>query len=475
MATTRLMPLKIRGGRNKSKTISEIIDYVENPGKTDGGRLITSYGCDSRVADDQFMLSKRQYHYITGRDQGKRDVLGYHIRQSFLPGEVTPEEANEIGRKLALSFTKGNHSFIVCTHIDKRHVHNHIIFNSVTLDGERKFRNFKNSTKAVRRISDIICAEHGLSVIENPKPSRGDYGTWQGDGKPPTFQDKIRRAIDTAIAQNPADFEAFLELMEASGYKVKRGKEVTLTSPGQKRGTRLKTLKGDYTEQAIRERIAGTRTVVPAGGNAPEPAPASFSLLIDIQEKLRQGKGAGYAHWARSYNLHEASKTLIFLQEIGIESYDELAAKAAKASADFRERTTKIKAAESRMDEIRELQIQISNYSRTREVYKQYKASGYSAKFRAAHEADIILHQAAKKHFDSLGLKKLPTIATLKQEYAALLAERKKQYCGYNEAKEAMKKMVLAKDNADRILGIGGNGPKTKTRETEPAMRNHDI
>jgi hypothetical protein len=261
--------------------------------------------------------------------------------------------------------------------------------------------------------------------------------------------------------------------MKAAGYVVNdKRKHLTFCAPGQQRPTRLNTLKGDHTEQAIRERIEGVRIVVPAGGNAPEPEQTRFNLLIDIQEKMRQGKSAGYAHWARSFNLHEASKTLIYLQEIGVESYDELLEKAAAASADFKSRNTKIKAAESRMDEIRELQIQISNYSRTREVYKQYKAAGYSAKFRAEHEADIILHQAAKKHFDTLGLTKLPTIAALKQEYAALLAERKKQYAGYSEARETMKKLALARANADRILGIDGKAPETKTREAIPPARN---
>jgi hypothetical protein len=470
------MSLKIRGGRNVSKSISEIIDYVENPDKTDNGRLISSYECDSRIADEQFILSKREYERV-GREQGRRNILAYHIRQSFKPGEVSPEDANEIGRRLALSFTRGNHAFVVCTHIDRHHIHNHIIFNSTTRDCTRKFKNFWGSSKAVRRISDILCAEHGLSIIENPKPSRGDYGTWQGDGKPPTYQEQMRRAIDNALAQNPADFDAFLKLMEAAKIEcARRGKKWRYRVPDQQRFGEFDALKGDHTEQAIRERIAGTWVIAASGGNAVEPVPENrFKLLIDIQEKMMQGKGAGYAHWARSFNLHEASKTLIFLQEIGVGSYEELEERAAAASADFKSRNAKIKAAEKRMDEIQALQKHIAVYSRTKEVYKQYKAAGYSAKFRTEHDEAIRDHKAAKAYFDSLGLQKLPTIAALKQEYAALLAERRTQYNGYQESKEMMKKMLLAKDNTDRILGISGKAAKTQKREAKPASRNRDI
>ena len=177
MATTRLMPLHVGKGRDISTAVADIIDYVENPKKTDFGKFIFGYGCDSRTADAEFLLSKRQYANLTGRNRGADDVIAYHLRQAFKPGEVIPEEANQIGRELALKLSKGNHAFIVCTHVDKHHVHNHIIINSTALDCQRKFRNFWGSTWAVRRMNDRLCLEHGLSVVENPKPGRGHYGT----------------------------------------------------------------------------------------------------------------------------------------------------------------------------------------------------------------------------------------------------------------------------------------------------------
>ena len=203
MATTRIMPLHVGKGRTEGQAISDIIDYVANPQKTDHGKLITGYECDSRVADAEFLLAKRQYIAATGRVRGKDDVIAYHVRQSFRPGEITAEEANRLGVEFAKRFTKGKHSFIVCTHIDKSHFHNHIIWSAVNLDCDRKFRNFWGSTKAVRRLSDTICIENGLSIVENPKPHGKSYNKWLGDQAKPSHREQLRACIDNALAQMP--------------------------------------------------------------------------------------------------------------------------------------------------------------------------------------------------------------------------------------------------------------------------------
>ncbi|XBX08496.1 relaxase/mobilization nuclease domain-containing protein [Enterocloster clostridioformis] len=216
MATTRLMPLHVGKGRDVSTAIADIIDYVKNPQKTDFWKFIYGYECDTRTADTEFLLSKRQYANLTGRDRGADDVIAYHLRQAFKPGEVTPEEANQIGRELALKLTKGNHAFVVCTHVDKHHVHNHIIINSTTQDCQKKFRNFWGSTWAVRRMNDKLCLEHGLSIVENPKPSREHYSTWMGSQKQPSHQEQLRWAIDAALEEKPKDFEELLKKLEAA-------------------------------------------------------------------------------------------------------------------------------------------------------------------------------------------------------------------------------------------------------------------
>jgi len=317
MATTRLMTLKTGKGRSVARTLKDSIDYMENYDKTEGGELISSYECDVRTADNEFLLSKQTYTALTGRDRG--GVIAYHVRQSFKPGEVTAEEANRIGYELAQRFTNSKFAYIVCTHTDTSHVHNHIVWNSTALDCTKKFRNFIGSYFALRRLNDIICAEHGLSVIKDPAPSEGNtYGKWLEDRnkRKPSFQDRIRASIDAALELKPGTFEDFLGLLRDSGVTViEGGKHLKfLAAPAEglpdqiKKPTRCNTLKGDYTEEAIRERITGVRVLSSTGksstletasiktividvGEATHRRP---SLLIDIQTKIQQGKGAGY-------------------------------------------------------------------------------------------------------------------------------------------------------------------------------------
>jgi len=457
LAATWIKALHVNKGKSIARTLADRTGYAENPDKTKGGKLVTGYACDPRTADEEFMISKREYDYITDRDQGRRNVLAYHIRQSFKPGEIDAEMANEIGYKLAMSFTKGEHAFIVATHIDKAHTHNHIVFNSTALNCEKKFKDFKRSGKAVRNISDVLCLEHGLSVIENPGRSKGrNYAKWLGD-KPPSWQEKLRQKIDE-ILPDCSTFEDFLAKMKVASYVVKNNrKHISLCAPGQKRPTRLKTLGEDYTETAIRERIGMPRTIASGGAGGGQ---VRVNLLIDIQAKIREGKGAGYEQWARIFNIKQAAKTLLFLKEHGIDSYDDLVKKSAAASADYNGKQGKINEVEKRLAEISELQKHIGTYGKTREVFAKYKASKWNPDFYEEHRADITLHRAAKKYFDGLGLKKLPSISSIKQEYAALAAEKKKLYACYYAARDSMRALLVARGNADRILGVSKNEPK---------------
>ena len=224
MATTRLIPLHSGKGRSEGTAIRDILDYSKNPEKTEKGELITSYACDQRTADAEFLLAKREYLERTGRYRGNDDVIAYHMRQSFVPGEITPEEANRMGQELARRFTHGNHAYIVATHTDKQHIHNHIIFHSVNLDCDLKFRNFWGSTKALHRLSDTICIENGYSIVADPQRHGKSYNKWLGDRAKPSQRDAIRELIDQALEQKPADMDALLGLLKAAGCQVKYGK-----------------------------------------------------------------------------------------------------------------------------------------------------------------------------------------------------------------------------------------------------------
>ena len=449
------MPLHTGKGRSAGTAISDILDYVENPGKTDGGRLITSYQCDSRIADAEFLFAKRQYIAKTGRHRGADDVLAYQIRQSFVPGEITPEEANRLGYDLAMRFTKGKHAFIVCTHIDKAHIHNHIIWNSTTLDCSRKFRNFWGSTKAVRRLNDTICIENGYSIVENPKRRGKSYDKWLGD-KPPCHRDRLRMAIDAALEKKPHDLEALLALLREAGIEVSpRGKSIRLKAPDGKKFIRLDadSMGEGYSVDALMEVLSGKRTHVPCQKNIRQPDRSKVNLLVDIQAKLQAGKGAGYARWASVFNLKQMAQTLNYLTEHGILDYADLTARADEATSRYNSLSGQIKAAEQRMAEIAVLKTHIINYSKTREVYVAYRKAGYSKKFRAEHESEILLHQAAKKYFDGLGLKKLPTVKSLQAEYAALLAEKKSAYADYRKTRDEMRELLTVRANVDRLMG----------------------
>ena len=467
MATTRIMPLHVGKGRTESSAISDIIDYVANPQKTDGGKLITGFACDSRVADAEFMLAKRQYIAATGRVRGKDDVIAYHVRQSFAPGEITPEEANRLGVEFAKRFTKGKHAFVVCTHIDKAHTHNHIIWSSVTLDCDRKFRNFWGSTKAVRRLSDTICIENGLSIVENPKPHGKSYNKWLGDQAKPSHREQLRTMIDQALEKKPADFDALLKLLEEMGCEVsKRGQSYRLRAPGWDNMARMSRKLGDgYSEEDLRAVLAGEKEHRPRKKPVVQAQKPKVNLLVDIQAKLQAGKGAGYARWAKVFNLKQMAQTLNYLSEHGLLDYADLATKTTEATDRYNALSGQIKAAEKRMAEIAELRTHIVNYAKTRETYVAYRKAGYSRKFYAEHEDEIRLHQAAKEAFNELNVKKLPTVKELQTEYAQLLTDKKTAYGEYRQARAAMRELLTVKNNVDRVLAMEQTEPQQKEKD----------
>lgn len=472
MATTRIMPLHTGKGRTVGQAIADIIGYVENPDKTDDGRLVTSWQCSSRIADAEFLLTKNQYIQKTGRVRGEDDVIAYHLRQSFVPGEITPEEANRLGQELARRFTKGNNAFIVCTHIDKAHIHNHIIWDSVNLECDRKFRNFWGSARAVRRLNDTICIENGYSIVENPQPHGQSYNKWLGDQKKPSHRERICFAIDDALLQKPESLDTLLKLLREAGYEIKGTANPSLRGGAQKRFIRMDTLGKGYTPEDLRAVLSGEREHTPKPRREKKSAPPkrTNNLIIDIQAKLRAGKGTGYEHWATLHNLKQMAQTVLYLQEHTLLDYAELSTQASSASARFSELSAQIKSCEKRMAEIAVMRMHILNYIKTRDTYVAYRKAGYSKKFLSEHESDIALHKAAKQYFDAQGVKKLPTVKSLNEEYATLIAEKKAAYPEYRRAREDMKELLTAKANVDRFLGMEEDCEErndTKEKETE--------
>ena len=444
LAATRLIALH----KNKSMTVAACLknrtDYIENPDKTEQGQYVSSYACSTLTADEEFMLTKRQYDLVNGRRQ-KSDVIAYQIRQSFRPGEISAEEANKVGYELAMRFTKGKHAFVVATHTDRQHIHNHVIFNSTALDGSRKFRDFFFSALAVQRLSDLICLEHQLSVIEK-KPYRERQKRIVYPPKE-SNRDRLCGIIDTILAEKPGDYETFLQKLERQGYEVKRGKYTSVKGKGQKRFIRFRTLGTGYGEDEIKAVLEGKVKHQPYQKKPPKEQP--FQLLVDIQEKMAEGKSVGYKKWATKFNLKEMSKTLLFLQEQKISSADELKELADAALSHYHELGDSIKAAEQRMTEIAVLRAHIVNYAKTRPVYDAYRKSGYSSKFLEAHREEITLHKTAKAAFNESGLKKLPKVKDLNAEYSALLTKKKALYPEYRKTRDEMQEIVKAQKNVE--------------------------
>ena len=427
--------------------MKERFDYGQNPDKTEGGELISSYGCDHMTVDAEFLLSKAKYKAVTGREQRRdADVLCYQIRQSFKPGEITLEEANRIGYETAMRWTKGKYAFFVATHTDKAHIHNHIYYNSTSLDGTRKFRDFIGSGRAVRRLSDRICLENDLSVITNPKlHSKGrflHYGAWLGTERQPPYKEQLRLAINEDLAKRPADFDAFLRLMEASGFTVKHGRSGTISFlvPGQER---------PIPEQPV---------------SVPAP-PRRVNLIVDIQEHLRSGKGAAYARWAKVYNLKQMAAALQFMQEQNITEYDQLSAKAEDAVSRFHALTEQLWRTEADLSATSELMGAVVRYAKTRPVFDGYKAAKYSRKYLAEHEAELADYRAAKATMgELLGGEKLPKMAELKEKRRQLAARKKALYAEYRSAQEEMRQSVAVKSNIDHLLGVT-DGQRKKEQE----------
>ena len=441
--------------KNRGKTLLSCLaartDYAMDKDKTAEGELISSYECAPQTAAEEFALSKQIYFQKTGREQ-ENDVIAYQFRQSFKPGEVTAEEANKIGYEFAERFLKGKHAFIVCTHINRHHIHNHVIWNSTTLDCSRKFRNFWNSTKAVRRLSDTICMEHGLSVIENPARKGMTYDKWLGGNSKVSNREVLRKAIDEVLMQKPRDMDEFLRLLEAKGFTAKRGKHIALKHADFKKAIRMDSLGDGYTEEDIRAVLFGKRKHVQGKRSNRN------TLLIEIDSKLRMNKTT-----AKVRNLKQMAQTINYLREHGLLDLAELQRKTACVTAKYHELSDKIKSAEARMKEIGEMKTQIIAYMRTREVYDDYRKLGYSMVYYAEHESEILLHKAAKKAFDEWNLKKLPTVKSLNAGYMELVRQKKALYSEYSLVRSEMRELLIHKSNVEKILGIDENTEKKQT------------
>ena len=433
MAVTKIKPVK--------STLSKALDYIENPDKTDGKMLISSFGCSYETADIEF-------GYTLSQALDKGNNLAFHLIQSFAPGEVDYEKAHEIGKQLADAVTKGQHEYVVTTHIDKGHIHNHIIFCAVNFVDHRKYNSNKRSYYGIRNMSDKLCRENGLSVVVPGKGSKGkSYAEYQAEKTGTSWKGKLKIAVDALIPQ-VSSFEELLQRLQAAGYEIKPGKYVSCRAPGQERFTRLKTLGADYTEEAIRERIAGRRA---KAAKAPREQ-RDVSLLIDIENSIKAAQSKGYEQWAKIHNLKQAAKTMNFLTEHKIEQYADLVSRIEEMAAESGQAADALKDAEKRLADMAVLIKNVSTYQKTKPVYDAYRKARNREKYRAGQEQAIILHEAAARSLKAAGIAKLPNLAALQSEYEALQAQKEALYADYGKLKKKVREYDIIKQNIDSIL-----------------------
>ena len=404
MAVTKTHPIK--------STLKAAIDYICNPDKTDGKLLVSSFGCTAETADIEFEWTRR--HSI---DKGTH--LGRHLIQAFEPGEVSPEEAHEIGMQLAKEILGGKYEFVLTTHIDKEHIHNHLIFNAVSFTDHKHYHSNKHSYHEIRRASDRLCREHGLSVIVPGQDKGKSYIEHQAAQNGTSYKAKLKAAIDRLIPTS-SSLEDLLARLQREGYEIKRGKYISARVPNQERFTRLKTLGADYTEEAVVSRIAGG----PRPSRQPQQRSGTVSLLIDIQNNIKAQQSAGYQRWATIENLKRAAATMNFLAEHGIGSYEELEERCdAVAAASIRTRES-LRDMEQRITDLVLLGKQIDTYRKLKPVYDRYKASKDKEKFLRGFESEIILFEAAAREIKKAGLAKRPSSDKLKAELDGLSARK---------------------------------------------------
>lgn len=431
-------------------TLKAAIDYICNPEKTDGKLLVSSYGCTAETADIEFAWTRR--HSI---DKGTN--LGRHLIQAFEPGEVSPEEAHEIGMQLAKEILGGKYEFVLTTHIDKDHVHNHLIFNAVSFADHRHYHSNKRSYHEIRRASDRLCKEHGLSVVVPGQNKGKSYIEHTATQAGTSYKAKLKAAIDRLIPAS-TDFEDLLRRLQQEGYEIKRGKYVSCRASDQERFTRMKTLGVDYTEEAITARIAGRSRP----SRQPKQRDDRIRLLYDLQSK--QG---GFQHWAKLQNLKLAAKTFAWLEEHGIENYADLESRSAAVMEKRDTAHVSIKEIEARTAELSLVMKHAATYRQLRPIHDRYCQSRDKEKFLRGHESEIILFEAAARELQRMGTVRVPSKESMKKELASLTEQKDRLLAEYRAARSEAQEYETIRQNVDALLSVPKEQEQQKLYELE--------
>ena len=440
--------------------MSKAIAYILNPEKTDEKLLVSSYGCASETAAREFEWTRK---IAEQKGMNPVRIIARHVIQSFEIGEVTPELAHEIGKQFADEILGGKYEYVLTTHIDKDHVHNHLIFNAVDFVDYHAYKSYKRIYYDMREVSDRLCKENGLSVIP-PSQNKGmGYKEYTEAKRGTSWKQKLKQTIDRLVI-TAKDYDDFLRLMQEAGYEIKTGKYISFRAEGQERFTRSKTIGENYTEERIKERIAG-RT---PRRNRRQTVPKGISLIGDIQERIRLIDSKGYEYKAKLTILKEAARTLNYLTENNLLQYADLEKKVEDVHSSYDRTGKELKVVEARLREVQPLIKNISNYQRLKPVYDAFQKAKDKPSFKAKHEAELVIFEAARSTLLAMqGDEKLPSLKTLQAEQQRLLEEQQRLYDERAKLKKEVKKIETIKSNVDTFLAPSADHDRDHLRGTQ--------
>ena len=440
--------------------MSKAIAYILNPEKTDEKLLVSSYGCASETAAREFEWTRK---IAEQKGMNPVRIIARHVIQSFEIGEVTPELAHEIGKQFADEILGGKYEYVLTTHIDKDHVHNHLIFNAVDFVDYHAYKSYKRIYYDMREVSDRLCKENGLSVIP-PSQNKGmGYKEYTEAKRGTSWKQKLKQTIDRLVI-TAKDYDDFLRLMQEAGYEIKTGKYISFRAEGQERFTRSKTIGENYTEERIKERIAG-RTPRRSQRQA---TPKGISLIGDIQARIRLIDSKGYEHKAKLTILKEAARTLNYLTENNLLQYADLEKKVEDVHSSYDRTGKELKGVEARLREVQPLIKNISNYQRLKPVYDAFQKAKDKPGFKAKHEAELVIFEAARSTLLAMqGDEKLPSLKTLQAEQAQLFEEQERLYAERNRFKKEAKQIETIKSNVDTFLSPSADHDRDHRRSTQ--------
>ena len=425
--------------------MSKAIAYILNPEKTDEKLLVSSYGCASETAAREFEWTRK---IAEQKGMNPVRIIARHVIQSFEIGEVTPELAHEIGKQFADEILGGKYEYVLTTHIDKDHVHNHLIFNAVDFVNYHAYKSYKRIYYDMREVSDRLCKENGLSVIP-PSQNKGmGYKEYTEAKRGTSWKQKLKQTIDRLVI-TAKDYDDFLRLMQEAGYEIKTGKYISFRAKGQERFTRSKTIGENYTEERIKERIAG----LTPRRNRRQTVPKGISLIGDIQERIRLIDSKGYEYKAKLTILKEAARTLNYLTENNLLQYADLEKKVEDVHSSYDRTGKELKGVEARLREVQPLIKNISNYQRLKPVYDAFQKAKDKPGFKAKHEAELVIFEAARSTLLAMqGDEKLPSLKTLQAQQQRLLEEQQRLYDERAKLKKEVKQIETIKSNVDTFL-----------------------